>query len=202
MNKVNEELLLAVIFVGKWIALGFGGVGILYFAIHLAYHSTFYDPNMAAFDLEISEIRAKRDKANSKKEKLKRKYIYITNEINQIEKNSLPKAEARIERARLMVKYQGAECLIDLLIPFSQVEKPNDDPCNVLSNAKQERENIEENHSELAKSAKDIKSTMLILDDEIQQYNSDIEEEEYSKRKAEVDIIAPLAWLAGVLGLT
>lgn len=56
VNKVKEEFYLSLIFVAKWLMLGLGIVGILYFAIYLAYHKSYHDPLMEKYDLEIAEL--------------------------------------------------------------------------------------------------------------------------------------------------
>ncbi len=60
MQKVKEEFFLSVIFVLKWLSLGLGALAIVYFAISLAYHKSYYEPLIQEYDLEISELKKKK----------------------------------------------------------------------------------------------------------------------------------------------
>ena len=61
MDKVKEEFFLSLIFILKWLSLGLGALGILYFAISLAYHKSYYDPLIKEYDLEISELHKEKE---------------------------------------------------------------------------------------------------------------------------------------------
>ncbi len=202
MNKVKEEFLLALIFVGKWVALGFGIIGILYFAIYLAYHSSFYDPLIAGYDLEISELNSKLEKANNEINVVEEKNTEATNKLKQLQNTDLLKAEENIERTRLMVKYQGVECIIDSLNPFSKNQGDNNKACVDLNTAEHKKEEIINEIKLLENEIDSNNASITDIRETADKHTSEIEEVRYEKRKAEVDVKGPLFWLAGILGLT
>ena len=81
MQKVKEEFFLSLIFVLKWLSLALGVLGILYFAISLAYHRSYYDPLMKKYELEIAELHKQKTENETSLSRLQQTLNQIETQI-------------------------------------------------------------------------------------------------------------------------
>ena len=57
MNKVQEKMWLAVIFVGKRVILALSLIGVVYFAVWLAYQKIVFEPKINEFNYEVTLLQ-------------------------------------------------------------------------------------------------------------------------------------------------
>jgi len=202
MEKVKEEFMLSLIFVGKWLILGFGVLGILYVAIYLAYHKSYYDPRMDKYDLEIAEIVESIDGLKETKVTLVSGLESTNKKITILEDRELPKAEKEIENAKSSIAELGLKWWDKLPIPMLEKSDSAKQAFQRLDNAELKKESIEESIEGLRGKRKSSNTSISNVDGEIQNYEADLSEKKRDKKRAEVDVKGPLIWLASILGLT
>lgn len=200
MQKVKEELMLSAIFVGKWLTLGLGAIGVLYLAINLAYHKSYFDPRMEKFDLEISELQEKINKLNNSIEVSNNELTTSKEKIGKLEVDELPKAKRQVEKAENKIDSLGLSWLEKLPNPLREK--------NISTkNAYKELKKSEDNEATIAKKLKNaidkrdvITESISKISDKIQNLEENLSDMKYKKKRAEVDVKGPLLWLVGFLG--
>ena len=198
MNKIKEEFLLSLIFVGKWIALGFAAVGILYFAINLAYHKSYFDPRMAKFDLEIEELAVHQSELRAELSSEQTRIDSIGKEIGSIRSGELTKTNEAIADAKSKISKLGHKWWEKIVrIPAEASEAYKE-----LENAEDRKAKVLFKIDQLEEEQKRAVSNSAELKAKIEQSGIKIQEVSTEKRRAEVDVKGPLLWLAGILGLT
>jgi chromosome segregation ATPase len=202
MKKVAEEFLLSLIFVGKWLVLGLGIVGILYVAISLAYHKSYHDPRMDQFDLDIAESIDKKNRLEETRETLTNGMDATNNEIEKLEENDLPNSDRQIESIKLKISDLGLKWWDRLPIPMLEKDEAVEEIYQELDDANNNRTAIVYK-IEVFKNDRD-KSIELIsgISKEIRDYEIDISELKNDKKRAQVDVKGPMIWLLSMLGLT
>jgi len=202
MKKVAEELFLSLIFVGKWLVLGLGIVGVLYVAISLAYHKSYFDPRMDQFDLDIAEQIDEKVRLEETRDTLKNGIEVTSIEIEKLEDNDLPNADRKIENVKLKINDLGLKWWDRLPIPMREKDEAAEEIYQELENAQYERTVIVDKVEVLNNERE--KSTELIagISKEIRDHEIDISELKNDKKRAQVDVKGPMIWLLSMLGLT
>jgi chromosome segregation ATPase len=201
MQKVKEEFFLSVIFVLKWLTLALGALGILYFAISLAYHRSYYDPLMKEYELEISELRKQKIEVETSLSTLQITLNEIQTHIDLLQNTEIPAATKAVKLQEEKIDSLD-ESFIDRYNPFSEkdgeVKQIYDERNRALEDKEKLDEKLEDLHMTQAVKA-ETKSEIL---DKINQIEIFISVEEHEREKVGTGALGVLPWLLGILGLT
>ncbi|MCO4844408.1 MAG: hypothetical protein KC427_00150 [Sulfurovum sp.] len=201
MQKVKEEFLLSVIFVVKWLTLALGALGILYFAISLAYHRSYYDPLMKEYELEIADLNKKKAEKKASLDTLKLTLNHIHTKIDILRKTEIPAARKAIALHEEKIESLD-EDFIDKYNPFSEKNGQAKQVYVERDKAVDHKENLDENLEDLRMTQAvkaEAKSEML---DKLNQIDIFISVEEHEKERVGTGALGVLPWLLGILGLT
>ncbi len=201
MQRVKEEFYLSLIFVLKWLALALGVLGILYYAISLAYNKSYYDPLMRKYDLEIAGLHKKKTEAQTNLNKLQVELNQIQTDIDSLKQTKIPTAHTTIALHEKKIQSLN-EDFIDKYNPFSERSEDTQKIYNDRDKAVQYKETLDDQLEDLLmlQAVKtEIKSEML---DKIDQIEIFISVEEHEKEKLGTGALGVLPWLFGILGLT
>ena len=201
MQRVKEEFYLSLIFVLKWLALALGVLGILYYAISLAYNKSYYDPLMRKYDLEIAELHKTKTEAQTNLNKLQVELNQIQTDIDSLKQTKIPTAHTTIALHEKKIQALN-EDFIDKYNPFSERSEDTQKIYNDRDKAVQYKETLDDQLEDLLmlQAVKtEIKSEML---DKIDQIEIFISVEEHEKEKVGTGALGVLPWLFGILGLT
>ena len=201
MQKVKEEFLLSVIFVAKWLTLALGALGILYFAISLAYHRSYYDPLIKEYELEIAELKKKKVEEKASLDTLQLTLNHIQTKIDILRKTEMPAARKAIAFHEEKIESLD-EDFIDKYNPFSEKNGKTKQVYVERDKAVDHKENLDENLEDLRMTQAvkaEAKSEIL---DKINQIEIVISVEEHEKEKVGTGALGVLPWLLGILGLT
>lgn len=201
MQKVKEEFLLSVIFVTKWLTLALGSLAILYFAISLAYHKSYYDPLMKEYELEIADLNKKKAEKQASLDTLQLTLNQIQTKIDILRKTEIPAAKKAIALHEEKIESLD-EDFIDKYNPFSEKN----------GNIKQvydERDKAVDHKEKLDEQLEDLCMTQAVKDEskseileKINQIDIFISVEEHEKKRVGTGALGVLPWLLGILGLT
>lgn len=201
MQKVKEEFFLSVIFVLKWLSLGLGALAIVYFAISLAYHKSYYDPLIQEYELEIAELNKKKTDAKTSLKTMKITLNEIQTKIDILKKTDIPAAKNAIALHEKKIESLD-ESIIDRYNPFieksdkiKQVYKESD---KAINHKEKLDEQLEDLYMTQAVKA-EAKSDILTKIDQIEIF---ISVEEHEKERVGTGALGVLPWLLGILGLT
>jgi chromosome segregation ATPase len=201
MQKVKEEFLLSVIFVAKWLTLALGALGILYFAISLAYHRSYYDPLIQEYELEISELNKQKIATENTLDTMRITLDEIHVKIDMLQKTEIPAAKKTIALHEEKIESLD-EDFIDKYNPFSEKNGKAKQVYEERDKAVEHKENLDEQLEDLrmTQAVKDVaKSEML---DKLNQIDIFISVEEHEKERVGTGALGVLPWLLGILGLT
>ena len=201
MQKVKEEFFLSVIFVAKWLTLALGALGILYFAISLAYHRSYYDPLMKEYELEIADLNKKKAEKKASLDTLKLTLNHIHTKIDILRKTEIPAARKAIALHEEKIESLD-EDFIDKYNPFSEKNGKAKQVYVERDKAVDHKENLDENLEDLRMTQAvkaEAKSEML---DKLNQIDIFISVEEHEKERVGTGALGVLPWLLGILGLT
>ena len=201
MQKVKEEFFLSVIFVAKWLTLALGALAILYFAISLAYHKSYYDPLIKEYELEIAQLNKKSTEEKASLETLKLTLNQIQTKIDILRKTEIPAAKKAIALHEEKIESLN-EDFIDKYNPFREKN----------GNAKQvyeEKDKAVDHKEKLDEQLEDLRMTQAVKDEskseileKINQIDIFISVEEHEKERVGTGALGVLPWLLGILGLT
>ena len=201
MQKVKEEFLLSVIFVAKWLTLALGALGIIYFAISLAYHRSYYDPLIKEYELEISELNKQKVAAENSLDTMRITLDDIHAKIDILQKIEIPAAKKAIALQEEKIESLD-EDFIDKYNPFSEkngkAKQIYEERDKAVDHKEKLDEQLEDLHMTQAVRAEE-KSDIL---DKINQIDIFISVEEHEKEKVGTGALGVLPWLLGILGLT
>jgi len=201
MQKVKEEFFLSVIFVAKWLTLALGALAILYFAISLAYHRSYYDPLIKEYELEIAELNKKKAEEKALLDTLQLTLNQIQTKIDVLRKTEIPAAKKAIALHEEKVESLG-EDFIDKYNPFSEKNGKAKQVYEERDKATDHKEKLDEQLEDLRmiQAVKnESKSEML---EKIDQIDIFISVEEHEKERVGTGALGVLPWLLGILGLT
>ena len=201
MQRVKEEFYISLIFVLKWLALALGILGILYFAISLAYHKSYYDPRMREYELEIAELYEKKVEAKTDLSKLESTLKQIQIQINTLIETKIPAAKESIALHEKKIEALN-EDFIDRYNPFNEKSAESQMIYEQRDKAIEHKERLDEQLEDLlmTQAVKAVsKSEMLEKIDQIEIF---ISIEEHEKEKVGTGSLGVLPWLFGILGLT
>jgi chromosome segregation ATPase len=201
MQKVKEEFFLSVIFVLKWLSLGLGALAIVYFAIPLAYHRSYYDPLIKEYDLEISELNKKKTDSEASLNTMKITLNKIQAKIDMLKKTDIPAAKNAIALHEKKIESLD-ESIIDRYNPF--LEK-NDK----IKQVYKERDKAVEHKEKLDEQLEDLFMTKAVkaearseILEKINQIEIFISVKEQEKEKVGTGALGVFPWLFMILGLT
>lgn len=201
MQRVKEEFFLSLIFVLKWLTLGLGGLGILYFAISLAYHRSYYDPLMKEYELEIAELHKKKVEAKIDLDTLESSLAQLQTEITTLKEKKIPAAKKAI-----LVHENAIESLnedfIDRYNPFSEKSEESKRVYALRDKAVEEKEKLDDQLEDLLMIQAVQTETRSEMLEKIDQIDIFISVEEQEKEKVGTGALGVLPWLLGILGLT
>ncbi len=201
MQKVKEEFLLSVIFVAKWLTLALGALGVLYFAISLAYHRSYYDPLMKEYELEISELNKQKVDAETSLNILKTTLDDIHTKIVMLKKTEIPAAKKALALHEKKIESLN-ESIIDKYNPFNEKSDKAKQFYKEKDIAVYHKEKLDEQLEDLRMThAVKTEEKNEILD-KIDQIEIFISVEEHEKEKVGTGALGVLPWLLGILGLT
>ena len=201
MQRVKEEFFLSLIFVLKWLTLALGVLGILYFAISLAYHRSYYDPLMKEYELEIAELHEKKTEAQTDLTALQSTLTKLQTQIDVLKEIKIPAAQEAIVLHEKKIEALN-ENFIDRYNPFSQKSEETQKIYDERDKAIELKEHLDEELEDLLmiQAVKaETKSEMLERIDQIEIF---ISVEEHEKEKVGTGALGVLPWLLGILGLT
>lgn len=201
MQKVKEEFLLSVIFVAKWLALALGALAILYFAISLAYHKSYYDPLIKEYELEIAELNKKKVEEKASLDTLQLTLDQIETKIDLLKKTEIPAAKKAIALHEEKIESLN-EDFIEKYNPFSEKNGKVKQVYEERDKAVDHKENLDEQLEDLCmtKAVKDESKFEIV--EKINQIDLFISVEEYEKERVGTGALGVLPWLLGILGLT
>ena len=201
MQRVKEEFFLSLIFVLKWLTLALGVLGILYFAISLAYHRSYYDPLMKEYELEIAELHKQKKEAQTDLTSLQGILTQLQTQIDTLKETKIPEAKESIVLHEKKIEALN-EDFIDRYNPFSEKSKETQNIYDERDQAVEHKEKLDEQLEDLLmiQAVKaETKSEML---EKINQIEIFISVEEHEKEKVGTGALGVLPWLLGILGLT
>ena len=201
MQKVKEEFLLSVIFVAKWLTLALGALAILYFAISLAYHKSYYDPLIKEYELEIAELNKKKVEEKASLDTLQLTLDQIETKIDLLKKTEIPAAKKAIALHEEKIESLD-EDFIEKYNPFSEKNGKVKQVYEERDKAVDHKENLDEQLEDLCmtKAVKDESKFEIV--EKINQIDLFISVEEYEKERVGTGALGVLPWLLGILGLT
>ncbi len=201
MQKVKEEFLLSVIFVAKWLTLALGALAILYFAISLAYHKSYYDPLIKEYELEIAELNKKKVEEKASLDTLQLTLDQIETKIDLLKKTEIPAAKKAIALHEEKIESLN-EDFIEKYNPFSEKNGKVKQVYEERDKAVDHKENLDEQLEDLCmtKAVKDESKFEIV--EKINQIDLFISVEEYEKERVGTGALGVLPWLLGILGLT
>src|SRR5688572_10806032 len=144
MSRVKEELYLSLIFVGKWLGLGLGIVGLIYLAINLAYKKSYYEPRMATFDLEISDFLESKATLEGELSLLREKQNSLIAQISTIETIEIPEADNQIAEAQSKIEKLGLNWWEKYDLPLIERNEQVEKSYEMLAEANNEKTKITE----------------------------------------------------------
>jgi len=201
MQKVKEEFFLSVIFVLKWLSLGLGALAIVYFAISLAYHKSYYDPLIQEYDLEIATLKKNKIDSEASLNSMNISLHEIQAKIDMLKKTDIPAAKNAINLHEKKIESLD-EDIIDRYNPF--IEKSDK-----VKQVYQERDSAIEHKEKLDDQLEDLRMTQAVkavsrseMLDRINQIEIFISVEEHEKERVGTGALGVLPWLLGILGLT
>lgn len=201
MQKVKEEFFLSVIFVLKWLSLGLGALAIVYFAISLAYHKSYYDPLIQEYNLEIAELNKQKIDAQTSLNAMNTTLNEIQAKIDMLKISEIPAAKNAIALHEKKIESLD-EDIIDRYNPF--IEKSDK-----VKQVYQERDKAIEHKEKLDEQLEDLLMTEAVkavsrseMLDRINQIEIFISVEENEKERVGTGALGVLPWLLGILGLT
>jgi len=201
MQKVKEEFFLSLIFVLKWLSLGLGTLAIVYFAISLAYHKSYYDPLIQEYDLEIAALKKNKIDSEASLNSMNISLNEIQAKIDMLQKTEIPAAKSAIVLHEKKIESLD-EDIIDRYNPF--IEKSDK-----VKQVYQERDKAIEYKEKLDDQLEDIRMTQAVkavsrseMLDRINQIEIFISVEEHEKERVGTGALGVLPWLLGILGLT
>lgn len=201
MQKVKEEFFLSLIFVLKWLSLGLGALAIVYFAISLAYHRSYYDPLIQGYDLKIAELNKKKIDSEVTLNAMKITLKEIQAKINILKKTDIPAAKNAIVLHEKKIESLD-ESIIDRYNPFREKNDKTKQVYKERDKAVEHKEKLDEQLEDLrmTKAVKaEAKSEIL---EKINQIEIFISVEEHEKEKVGTGALGVFPWLLMILGLT
>ena len=201
MQKVKEEFLLSVIFVAKWLTLALGTLAILYFAISLAYHKSYYDPLIQEYELEIAELNKKKAEEKTSLDTLQLTLKQIQTKIDILKKTEIPTAKKVIALHEEKIESLD-ENFIDKYNPFSEKN-------GKAKQVYEERDKAVDHKEKLDEQLEDLRMTQAVkaesrseMKNRVNQIDIFISVEENEKERVGTGALGVLPWLLGILGLT
>ncbi|MGB5506733.1 MAG: hypothetical protein WBM70_08610 [Sulfurovum sp.] len=201
MQKVKEEFFLSVIFVLKWLTLALGALGILYFAISLAYHRSYYDPLMKEYELEISELRKQKIEVETSLSTLQITLNEIQTHIDLLQNTEIPAATKAVKLQEEKIDSLD-ESFIDRYNPFSEKDGEVKQIYDERNRALEDKEKLDEKLEDLHMTQAVKTETKSEILDKINQIEIFISVEEHEREKVGTGALGVLPWLLGILGLT
>lgn len=201
MQKVKEEFFLSVIFVLKWLTLALGALGILYFAISLAYHRSYYDPLMKEYELEISELRKQKIEVETSLSTLQITLNEIQTHIDLLQNTEIPAATKAVKLQEEKIDSLD-ESFIDRYNPFSEKDGEVKQIYDERNKALEDKEKLDEKLEDLRMTQAVKAETKSEILDKINQIEIFISVEEHEREKVGTGALGVLPWLLGILGLT
>lgn len=201
MQKVKEEFFLSVIFVLKWLTLALGALGILYFAISLAYHRSYYDPLMKEYELEISELRKQKIEVETSLSTLQITLNEIQTHIDLLQNTEIPAATKAVKLQEEKIDSLD-ESFIDRYNPFSEKDGEVKQIYDERNKALEDKEKLDEKLEDLRMTRAVKAETKSEILDKINQIEIFISVEEHEREKVGTGALGVLPWLLGILGLT
>jgi len=201
MQKVKEEFFLSVIFVAKCLTLALVALAILYFAISLAYHQSYYDPLIKEYELEIAELNKKKVEEKASLDTLQLTLDQIETKIDLLRKTEIPAAKKAIALHEEKIESLD-EDFIEKYNPFSEKNGKVKQVYEERDKAVDHKENLDEQLEDLCmtKAVKDESKFEIV--ERINQIDLFISVEEYEKERVGTGALGVLPWLLGILGLT
>lgn len=201
MQKVKEEFFLSLIFVLKWLSLGLGALAILYFAISLAYHKSYYDPLIQEYELEIAELNKKKAEEKTSLDTLQLTLKQIQTKIDILKKTEIPAAKKVIALHEEKIESLD-EDFIDKYNPFSEKN-------GKAKQVYEERDKAVDHKEKLDEQLEDLRMTQAVkaesrseMKNRVNQIDIFISVEENEKERVGTGALGVLPWLLGILGLT
>ena len=201
MQKVKEEFLLSVIFVLKWLSLGLGALAIVYFAISLAYHKSYYDPLIQEYDLEIAELKKQKIDSETSLNTKDVMLNQLQTKIDVLQKTEIPDSENAIVLHEKKIESLD-EDIIDKYNPF--IEKSDE-----VKQVYRERDDAVTHKEKLDEQLEDLMMTQAVktvtrseMQNRVNQIEIFISVEENEKERVGTGALGVLPWLLGILGLT
>ncbi|MBT8343346.1 MAG: hypothetical protein KJO45_01375 [Sulfurovum sp.] len=201
MQKVKEEFFLSVIFVLKWLSLGMGALAIIYFAISLAYHRSYYDPLMKEYELEIAELNKKKAEEKASLDSLKLTLSQIQTKINILRKTEIPAAKKAIALHEEKIESLD-EDFIDRYNPFSEKNGKAKQVYEARNKALDYKEKLDENLEDLRMTQAVKAELKFEILEKINQIDIFISVEEHERERVGTGALGVFPWLLGILGLT
>ena len=200
MQKVKEEFLLSIIFVAKWLTLALGALAIIYFAISLAYHRSYYDPLMKEYELEIAELNKKKIDGKTSLKTINITLNEIEAKIDILKKIDIPTVNDAIILHEKKIESLD-ESIIDKYNPFIEksdnVKKIYKERDKAVEYKEKFDEQLEDLHMMQAVKA-EARSEII---ERINQIDIFISVEEHEKERVGTGALGVLPWLLGILGI-
>ena len=201
MQKVKEEFFLSLIFITKWLALSLGGLGIIYFAISLAYNKSYYDPIIKAYDLKITELVRQKNNSETSKERSELFINESNKEIDKLKNIDVPNIQKELVLNSKKIKALN-ESVIDKYNPFSkrnsEAKKLDSDKISLQNKIS----SLEKQLTEFKDSRDEETKILGYTEETISEIKIAISVEEKNKERVGTGSLGVLPWLAGILGLT
>lgn len=201
MQKIKEEFFLSFIFVLKWLSFGLGTLAIVYFAISLAYHISYYDPLIKEYDLKIADFNKKKIDSEVSLHAIKITLQEIQAKMDILKKTDIPAAKNTIASHEKKIESLD-ESIIDRYNPF---HKKNDKTKQVYK----ERDKAIKYKKNLNEQLEDLRMTKAVkaeaipkILEKINQIEIFISVKEHEKEKVDTSALGIFPWLFMILGLT
>lgn len=172
MNKVQEKMWLAVIFVVKRVILALSLIGVVYFAIWLAYQKIVFEPKINEFNYEVTLLQEEREPLDVSLRILLPKITSVTEKIALLELEIQSRTQLETELKEVVKK----QCEI------FRVSTPFPTPIDSLE-CKQARDELKEAEERLAniedelKALVDEKEDLIVNQEELEEQIADIDKD-------------------------
>lgn len=201
MQRVKEELALSIIFVGKWMALGLGSLGLIYLGIALAYNKSYLEPQLSQIDLQMELIS----------EEVGDNQIIINQQRAQLSEIQLQKENLESDLKDRISDVETAESSLEELnpnwldrinLPLRERDANISAAYEILEAAQLEVEIATNSIAQLVDQQTELTKEISELEEANQKHAEEIESLILTRRETEIGGRGPILWLFGVLFAT
>lgn len=173
MNKVQEKMWLAVIFISKRVILAFSLIGVVYFAVWLAYQKIVFEPKINEFNYEVTLLEEEKEPLDISLQILLPKIVSVTETIALLEPELTPQTDRLTERkeeVKQLCKILGVSTPVPTPMDSQECKQARDE----LKQAEERLASMEEGLKALVDEKEDLLVNQKDLEEQIADIDKDI----------------------------